>query len=85
MKRKHKAKNCWCGGAHHWFGLQKRKPLEREPMSIEIRPELQMRLKLCALRLRISRATLVERLCLEGLPGEEFDWGALAKLREKPP
>ena len=51
-------------------------------MSIEIRPELQ---KLCALRLRISRATLVERLCLEGLPGEEFDWGALAKLREKPP
>lgn len=82
MKRKHKAKNCWCGGEHHWFGLREAKPKERTPMSIEIHPELQKWLKVCASQLGISRATLVEEFCLEGLAEKEFDWAALAKLRK---
>lgn len=80
--KKHKRRNCWCGGNHGWFGARKREPKKRRPMSVEIHPELQKRLKICAAKLGMSRADLIEQFCLEGLKDKEFDWHALARLRK---
>ncbi len=44
----------------------------RKPTSLLMTPELALRLKLCAARLGISRAKLIERLCADGLPEAEL-------------
>ena len=50
----------------------KRLPKKRTPMSMEVDPRLQKRLKICAAKLGISRATLVERLILDGIYEQEL-------------
>ena len=44
----------------------------RKPTSLLMTPELALRLKVCAARLGISRAKLIERLCADGLPEAEL-------------
>lgn len=44
----------------------------RKPTSLLMTPELALRLKICAARLGISRAKLIERLCADGLPEAEL-------------
>ncbi len=44
----------------------------RKVTSLLMSPALALRLKICAARLKVSRAKLIERLCLEGLPEAEL-------------
>ena len=44
----------------------------RKPTSLLMTPGLALRLKVCAARSGISRAKLIERLCVDGLPEMEL-------------